>query len=488
VRVTGPHACYGVLYHLHHAAAPCRVLTVEDRLPAVLRAGARRRQPLTPEGYQDLIETSLTERRIERQGDLERATGSVHLPVPDLPPGRPPQTGKPLPAAPDATGGTVNPMRIAWVAKYDPLRATREKALPPAQRTVSQSDVFTDYSWGDPDLALDEPWIKSWLMRGAPAAIAGMRSGDLVFATRTQWKAADNGWLKRRTIVGVWCVDSTVTWPEADADGRISYPSQAICFPLRRFDFPVPIKATSDMDKAFDDVQAFHDTSQVAVIELSAAEALAVVRACGMPAEALTEPNPNQLAPLLRNLDLGPPTVVRKRILEGARAAAHRFSVERAARDVAVGALRRVRMAVVSTEREPGLGSDLWARCTEADGTEADVRIEVKGLSGSNPWQARLTKSERLAAIADAGRGGWFLVIVNRALRKDRNQRWLSSTEAASVFTVPNGAGHYAADQAAGAALDARVGGSQPAAAGRPVITVQVDRASGAEHPPTSAD
>lgn len=344
-------------------------------------------------------------------------------------------------------------VRRAWVAKYDPARAEREKRLPAAQRSVERSDVFADYSWGDPGLAVGEPWINSWLMRGAPAGIASMDIGDLVFAARTGWKQTDSGWLQRRTIVGVWFVDSTATWPEYDVNGRMAWYSEAACFPLRRFDFPVPVEATSDIDQAFDDVPAFHDRSRKALIELTADGALAVVRACGLPAAVLTEPDPDRLAPLLINLDLGPPTVVRKRILDGARASAHRSSVEKAARDVVVGGLRRVRMGVVSTEAKRGLGSDLWARCKEANGDIVDFRIEVKGLSGSNPWQARLTKSEVFAARTDNGKGGWWLAIVTRALRPDRKERWLTSDETARVFTISTKDGHYTADRTAAAAL-----------------------------------
>jgi hypothetical protein len=110
-------------------------------------------------------------------------------------------------------------------------------------------------------------------------------------------------------------------------------------------------------------------------------------------------------------------------------------------------------MGVVSTELERGLGSDLWARALEADGTVTDMRIEVKGLSGKDPWQARLTHSELTAARADQNRGAWWLVIVTRALRKDRTVRWLTSGEAAKVFNVAAGHGHFTADRAAAASL-----------------------------------
>jgi hypothetical protein len=64
---------------------------------------------------------------------------------------------------------------------------------------------------------------------------------------------------------------------------------EAACFPLRRFDFPVPIEATADIDRAFDGVDPFHDRSRKALVQLADDEALAVTRACGLPAGILTE-------------------------------------------------------------------------------------------------------------------------------------------------------------------------------------------------------
>lgn len=88
-----------------------------------------------------------------------------------------------------------------------------------------------------------------------------------------------------------------------------------------------------------------------------------------VPAAMLSEPDPDRLAPLAAQLDLGPPTVVRKRILDGARAVAHRDAVEASARDVAVEALRKQRFGVGSTQEFRGVGSDLWARGREPDGS-----------------------------------------------------------------------------------------------------------------------
>jgi hypothetical protein len=147
-------------------------------------------------------------------------------------------------------------------------------------------------------------------MRGGDQ-IQSMDIGDLVFPTRTSWRRTDVGWLARRTVVGVWWVDAVAIGPTS-VNGKRIWDSIATCFPLRRFDFPVPVNATRDIDQAFD-IAAFRDRSRKALLQLDVPDALAVVRACGLPAEVLTEPDPDHLAPLIAALDLGPPTVVRKR-------------------------------------------------------------------------------------------------------------------------------------------------------------------------------
>lgn len=427
---------------------------MESGIPKMLRSGSRGRQPFSWHDRAELIEVSLEDRRAERLGALERAVGGIELPVPAEPEGSPPaRSTQPLPPDPNAFGGTVEVVRGAWVAKYDPTRADRE-AAGPSDPSVDVSDVYYDYPWGSPTGALAEPWIHSHLMRGAPAAIPRMDFGDLVFAMRTNWNKGDNGWLKRRSIVGLWWVESQADLLYENSAGKTWWVTEVACFPLRLFDFPVPVEATSDFDRKFDQVRAFHDRSRMALVELNASEALAVVRACALPAKVLSEPNPDNLAPLLRNLDLGPPTTVRRRILEGAKASSHRSFVEKSARDVAVAQLRRARISVVSTEEKRGLGSDLWAKALNADGGAVELRVEVKGLSGASPWDARLTRSQVTAARKHAGGKEWWLVIVTRAEREDRHDLWLTAAEAAAVFTVTRDAGAtYTADRAVAAAL-----------------------------------
>lgn len=418
-----------------------------ERIPAVLRAGSRSRQPFTPDDHEELVDATLEERQGALQAELDRLTGAIEIRVPGAPAGAFPGGLVSLPPAPNAAGGAISPVRRAWIAKYDPRRAEREKHLDPLERTVDNSDVFHDFTWDRPDVAISEPWIHSWLMRGAGGGIARMDLGDLVLPLRSGWMSNDGGWLRRRTVVGVWSVESIATWPGVGADGRKTWRSEAACLPLRRFDFPVPIKETSDIDLSFDYVAAFHDRSRQALIQLSPDEAIAVVRACGLPAETLTEPDEIQLIKILQGLDLGPSTVVRKRILDGVRASAHRASVEKAARDLVVGELRRANFGVVSTETKRGLGSDLWARAIEADGRLTQVRVEVKGLSGSDPWRASLTRSEVEAARASIGSAGWQLAVVTRALRSDRRRFWFSADEVASIWTAATSDGHFTADR-----------------------------------------
>ncbi len=424
---------------------------MESSLPHVLGHDASSRQPLEVDEYEELVELSLEERRETRRAELDRATGRIDLDVPDPPVAKMPRKGTPMwPPAPGATGGTIKLARRAWVAKYDPTRAEREKLLDPMDRKVGHSDVYFDPSWGDPAKALEEPWIHSPLMRGAAEALPDVAFGDLIFLMRTDYLSGDPVLLKRNSIIGVWWFEARIDdWYYDDA-GRVRWYMSGATFPLRRFNFPVPISATGDVDADFFKVAAFRDRSRASFLPLSPDEAVAVTRACGLPAGILTQPDPDRLAAIVSGLDLGPPTMVRRRILEGARGSAHRTSVEKAAVDVALRELHRARFSVVSTENRRGVGSDLWARSVDAAGDTISARVEVKGLSGASWLAARLTRSEREAALADAGGDGWWLLIVTRALSKAHEQHWLSSAEAARVFSTPIESGAiFVADRAA---------------------------------------
>jgi len=84
-----------------------------------------------------------------------------------------------------------------------------------------------------------------------------------------------------------------------------------------------------------------------------------------------------------------------------------------------------VPFGVGSTQEFRGVGSDLWASGREPDGSYTDVRAEVKGISGSNPWAAVVTESEVIAAGTDADTGQWWLLIVTDALNENRTSWWL---------------------------------------------------------------
>ena len=172
-----------------------------------------------------------------------------------------------------------------------------------------------------------------------------------------------------------------------------------------------------------------------------------MTRACGLPAQLLTEPDPDRLAPITAGLPLGPPTHVHQRIVAGAKSSAHRRSVESAGRDLVVMALRSGRFGSVSTENKRGLGSDIWAQAAEPDGSVTQVRVEVKGLTGPDSADAVLTDSELREAKLHSGGTYWWLAIVVRALRDDRALTWVDAADAAAIWSVPDGPGRWRADR-----------------------------------------
>ena len=427
---------------------------MEAQFPSDLAQGARTRQPLDDTEHDDLVATSLEIRCAARAAGLDRATGRVELDVPEIPLIKAIRKGTPLlPPAPDATGGTIKLVRSAWIAKFDPTLAIREKQKPPAERKVRQSDpVHVD--WGDPIAQLQWPWIHSHLMKGATAGIPALYFGDLIFVERTLHLPGDRPLLARPCLVGLWWFEMRADRWFRDHHGKKRWVLSAATFPLRLFNFPVPVKEMGQVDAKFQAVAAFRDRGRNTFLPLSADEAVVITRACGLPATILTEPDPDRLAAIVAGGKFGPPQLVQQRILDGAHGVAHRDSVEKAARDVAIDALRKANFHVISTEDERGSGSDLWAKAIEGDNSVLDLHVEAKGLSGHDPWATHLTWRQREEAVADGGKGAWRLLILINALNARRKERWLSSEEAARVFCVPERGGSvYSADRSVATTL-----------------------------------
>ncbi len=416
--------------------------------PGALRAKpGRERYTFDDDARELLVSASLQRRQDRLRAELERYTDGMGADVPPLPETKPPRNDTAmLPHDPDAIGGKISLCRNAWVAKYNPTRANTDAS-------VGASDVYNDFPWGDPAAAIADPWIHSERMRSVSGAANNIGLGDLIFAMRTMWDKSEDAWLKRRCLVGVWYVECATFYPVAGVNANVKWVYEYSCVPIKRFDFPVPIVATGQQDAEFFDVEAFRDRSRRAFIGLSAQEALTVARDCGLPATFLTESDPGKLVEISAGLDLGPPTAVRRRILEGARAVAHKKSVEASAVTVVVNTMGSQIFGMASREHERGIGYDLDAVAVEHDGSMTEVHIEVKGLSGTDPWNARLTESEIAAAKTshanqDGKAGSWWLVVVTNALNANCKDHWISARVAASVFTVRHDR-TYSADRSA---------------------------------------
>ena len=113
----------------------------------------------------------------------------------------------------------------------------------------------------------------------------------------------DHPWLTRRAVVVLWWVESISEWTEHTPSGPLDC-AETACFPVRRFDFPVPVIQTGQMDKQYYKIKTLRDRSRRAMMRLTDQEALAMARNCGLPAAVLTEPDPDRLAPLCAGLDL----------------------------------------------------------------------------------------------------------------------------------------------------------------------------------------
>lgn len=413
-----------------------------QRLPAVLQARPGTRTPAAPDIGTAVPDATrrldIPDRREWRLSELERATDGLEIEVPD-----PPRDAavrkkdKVQDPADDAHSGRIPIARSGWIAKFRPNAVNPEYDF-------GETDVFWKFPWNDVPAALDGAWIGPWL-RGAqkalrttskPSGAPVMQPGDLVFLMRTDHANEDPAQLRRLSIVGVTWVESTASHFENSHGALIAKPN-AILFPLRRFDFPVPIKETRAADPGFNGVRALSDTSRLGLIPLALDELMAVTRACGLPAGILAEVDPNQLVSHVLGMDCGPPQKVRRRILEGARAVDHRDHVEHAARSTVVRALTRAGMGVRSVEScrgASGYGADLVADCVEGSARRRRF-FEVKGLSGSNPLSASITRHQKDFAEKARGTDAWWLVIVTNALHQPDQAIWLSADDVLAIFT-----------------------------------------------------
>lgn len=396
-------------------------------VPASISRGARTRIPLTPEGYKEFVERRVIRDRLaELTGRL--AELEVQLKVPPQLPNSFKYGKKPKPPAAGAESGEIEMIRGAWVAKFDPARGQRDP-------DVGESDPFLGYPWEDPEQASMESWLHRGLMRGLASKSEDVQPGDLVFVLRTRPLPTDPSWLRRRALIGVWIVDHLYA-PGRGVD-------EIVTLPLRRFDFPVPLREASQMDAALDAVSTFHDRSRSAFGALSADEALCVAAACGLPASVFTEPDVAVLMHTLAGMHLGPSTEVARRILQGAKAADHVRRVESAARNLIVGELRAQNLSVVSTENLHGVGSDLWCNSQREGGPGDEFRVEVKGLSGNDPYNARLTRNERsnrnklgpVDLLAVGRPDTWHLAVVTRALQQSPVDTWFSAQDVVTIWT-----------------------------------------------------
>lgn len=421
---------------------------MSDNMPPELRDGTRARVPVVPAGYSELLAEVAQERALTSLAELDRETGRITLDQPDPPDVRFPRGLPPLlHPDPHAFGGTAEIVRSGFVAKYDPNHRDRGTDF-------SATDPCWEFPWRRPKEALDGPWVRprhKGLQRSFDAG--SVLHGDLVFLFRTGGRRPNEGkshtWLNRKTIVGLCWAESVLT---DDPDG--GGPAITL-FPIRLFNFPVPIKQTGQQDSSFEAVYAFRDRARLGFLELSPHELLTVTRDCGLPVDILTEPDPNLLAPLGQGLDLGPPDVVRRRILEGARAQDHRDRVERRAVTHVVRRLRSRRWGVADTQKirgAEGPGADLWVNAEDKkDGNASSHRIEVKGTAGSKPWGVRLTKNEREAARrAIQGGDSWWLVVVTDVLHDKPAETWFSASSTLAVFSIADRSGEvFSADRGA---------------------------------------
>lgn len=314
--------------------------------------------------------------------------------------------------------------RSAWLAKFNPGLSVGPDAV------FADSDPVTFYEWDDPPAALrwaqltGEPGQTSQAKPHSGAhrrvvnLVGDMAVGDLVFVLRTRPTDSNRndlpdplGWKKSAHLVGVWWVEATVAYPNADG---WTYPN-AYCAPLVKFDEAVPVA------KAREWVPELHDVSPLSlpggVQSLTEGQAMVIAAACSLPVEIFTVNHADLpvLAARLRSLNTGPVEPLRKYL------ASATVRYERT-RDVEVAAMVAIKdlylsngYAVADVSRTRRIGYDL--AIVHPSREDPHLQVEVKGTDKRTDDTVAITDHEYAAAgqSVGVGDGRWWLYSVTQA-------------------------------------------------------------------------
>lgn len=306
--------------------------------------------------------------------------GRDPYPAPDVP------FDAPTPAQPP----TVEVDRRLWLARYNP-----------ADPHFDVPDIADDakFPWQHPEAApRDGWWLSSLNTPRGRLAIAEITTGDLVICQRTN--PTGNG----GHLVGICAIGMTTTWDDADTGQR----QHAACLvPLAKFTHPVPRTIARRHGRLR--VQSLSAGQQLpgrrgpigfglSYVEWDdAAELLSV---CGIPPEALAEPDTARLAARLRATDTGNRRFFRLRYDAAIRDRLRRQHEREAERSAEAWAARHGYLKHGDYQHVALAGFDLLF----VDAAGVELQVEVKGYMARQLAAVHLQPSQARRAT-DAATG-----------------------------------------------------------------------------------
>jgi hypothetical protein len=269
-------------------------IDLERELGGALGTGA----PLTLDEVEELLLHSTS----AEHSDIEEAFSRAGWYARDAEPYEPPDV--PADAPPNPRSPVVNAERRLWIARYNP-----------ADPDFDFPDINDDgrFPWTHPEMAPHDGWWLSTLNtpRGAPA-IAEISTGDLVVCQRTDpgpgaRDASDH--YRTDMLVGVCVIGMVDSWDGAHTGRR---ERRACLVPLAKFKHPVPRRTARSNHRLTG--ASFAAPRQLpkrcgpigrGLSTVDWDDAVDLLSLCGIPPEALAEPNTARLAARLRASETG---------------------------------------------------------------------------------------------------------------------------------------------------------------------------------------
>lgn len=286
------------------------------------------------------------------------------------------------------TVSTVEVDRRVWIARYNPADPDFD---------VPDIDDDSKFPWSHPEAApRDGWWLSSLNTPAGRPAIAAISTGDLVICQRTDPKDDRDPSDTRRDdmLVGVCVIGIKDSWDDAET-GHREY--RACMVPLTKFTHPVPRRTARNHHRlrgaSFKAPRQLPGRGGPVGFGLSAVDwddAVELLSVCGIPPEALAEPDTAKLAARLRASDTGNRVFLQLRYDAVLRDRVRRIHEREAERRAESWAAARGYVKRGEFQHVPLAGFDLLF----ADASGELLQVEVKGYSSRSLSRVHLQPSQ----------------------------------------------------------------------------------------------